>query len=754
MGAFDLLFHRQHDVVLDRSHQALAEVIDGKKLPELNPDEYEGHARVTAQVVSAWHRLVNEQIEEVETLQRSVTQQAAQLTEALLGAQMVEAELAALGRSQAMISFDPTGKILDANENFCKALGYSIEEIRGQHHSMFVDPTYRASSDYRAFWDRLGAGHFDAGQYKRLGKGGREVWIHASYNPVMDAQGRVCKVLKIASDITADMLRRADVDGQLGAIGRSQAVIEFDLSGHILHANDNFLATTGYTLSDIKGQHHSMFVEPAYRESVEYRDFWSRLGRGLYDAGQYKRIGKGGKEVWIQASYNPILDMNGKPFKVVKYASDITDQVRAAQAFEAELDRVVGEASRGDFTQRFAVEGKQGVQRRTAEGVNQLLQASQQGLNEVREVTNNAVAGDFQSRIDVAGKHGFFREMGEGTNALLDVVEHGLGTLQEALDALAEGNLNHSITDNLTGSFDDLKQSFNGTVGKLRHVISEVRSNADSLASAATQVSGTSQSLAQGANEQAASVEETSAAMEQMSASIAQNADNAKVTDGMARKAAGEANEGGSAVGATVDAMKSIAGKIGIIDDIAYQTNLLALNAAIEAARAGEHGKGFAVVAAEVRKLAERSQVAAQEIGELAAGSVKTAERAGSLLGEIVPAIRKTSDLVQEITAASDEQSTGVGQINTAMSQLTQLTQQNAAGSEELAATAEEMTGQAERLRSIIAFFQVGAGDDLSAGQAPTRGAAGATAGAAARRGGASEPSVDGMKFRRMQSGR
>jgi len=175
----------------------------------------------------------------------------------------------------------------------------------------------------------------------------------------------------------------------------------------------------------------------------------------------------------------------------------------------------------------------------------------------------------------------------------------------------------------------------------------------------------------------------------------------------MARKAAGEATEGGAAVGATVDAMKSIATKIGIIDDIAYQTNLLALNAAIEAARAGEHGKGFAVVAAEVRKLAERSQVAAQEIGELASGSVKTAERAGTLLGEIVPAIRKTSDLVQEITAASDEQSTGVSQINTAMNQLTQLTQQNAAGSEELAATAEEMTAQAEKLRQLIEFFSI-----------------------------------------------
>jgi methyl-accepting chemotaxis protein len=195
-----------------------------------------------------------------------------------------------------------------------------------------------------------------------------------------------------------------------------------------------------------------------------------------------------------------------------------------------------------------------------------------------------------------------------------------------------------------------------------------------------------------------------------MSASISQNTENAKVTDGMAAKAAKEATEGGAAVKETVSAMKQIAGKIGIIDDIAYQTNLLALNAAIEAARAGEHGKGFAVVAAEVRKLAERSQVAAQEIGELAGDSVMQAETAGKLLDAMVPSINKTSDLVQEITAASEEQTAGVGQINTAMNQMNQITQQNASASEELAATAEEMSGQAEQLQELMAFFKLAGG--------------------------------------------
>ncbi|MBO2926596.1 methyl-accepting chemotaxis protein [Metapseudomonas otitidis] len=285
-------------------------------------------------------------------------------------------------------------------------------------------------------------------------------------------------------------------------------------------------------------------------------------------------------------------------------------------------------------------------------------------------------------------------------------------------DNLAEGDLSTEIEVDSRDETGRLLASMKHMTERLRTVISDVRSAADSLSSASEEVSATSQSLSQAATEQAASVEETTASVEQMSASIAQNTESAQITDGIAGKAANDAVQGGQAVSEMVQAMKQIANKIGIIDDIAYQTNLLALNAAIEAARAGDHGKGFAVVAAEVRKLAERSQVAAQEIGGVASNSVQLAEQAGHLLDEIVPNIQKTSDLVQEITAASREQSTGASQINIAMGQMNQITQQNASASEELAATAEEMNAQAGQLLELINYFRLEAASARAASSA------------------------------------
>jgi len=250
------------------------------------------------------------------------------------------ATLKAFDESQAMIQFNMDGTIITANAAFLKAMGYSLEEVVGKHHSMFVDAAHKASSAYTQFWDGLQRGEHQTAEFSRLGKGGREVWLQASYNPILGHNGRPYRVVKIATDITDAKLRAADSEGQIKAISKSQAVIEFNLDGTITTANDIFLDALGYRLDEIKGHHHSMFVEPAMRDSQEYRTFWEALRRGDYQSGEYKRLGKAGREVWIQGAYNPILDPNGRPFKVVKFAIDVTKQVQD-RVRRAEIGRQV-----------------------------------------------------------------------------------------------------------------------------------------------------------------------------------------------------------------------------------------------------------------------------------------------------------------------------------------------------------------------------------------------------------------------------
>src|SRR5882757_8123880 len=311
--------------------------------------------------------------------------------EELEAIQNMKGQIEAIHRSQAVIEFSLDGKILTANDNFLNALGYTLAEIQGKHHSMFVDPAYRQTPEYRMFWEKLGRGEFDAGQYKRIAKGGKEIWIQASYNAILDRKGRPFKVVKYATDITAQKMRDMDFAGQLAAINKAQAVIEFTLEGKVLTANENFLKTLGYTLDEIKGQHHGMFVDAAYRQSPDYRMFWEKLGRGEYQAAQYKRIAKGGREVYIQASYNPILDAKGRPFKVVKFATDVTAQVMAVR----QTQEVVAAAKENDLTQRIPLEGKSGDTAQLCEGVNSLLDTMVSVLTDIksstREVTNASV---------------------------------------------------------------------------------------------------------------------------------------------------------------------------------------------------------------------------------------------------------------------------------------------------------------------------------------------------------------------------
>ena len=345
-----------------------------------------------------------------------------------------QARLNALHRSLAIIEFKVDGTIVAANENFLAAMGYRLDEIVGRHHSMFVDPADRDSADYRAFWQKLGRGDFSAAQFKRLTKGGREIWLEASYNPILDARGRAVGVIKLATDITAQKVSTVEMQGKVDAIGRSQAVIEFNLDGVILAANENFLSVTGYRLDEVVGRHHSMFVDPAYRDSAEYRKFWAGLHDGHFQAGQFHRLGKGGKPVWIEASYNPILDPDGRPYKVVKFATDLSHRkqqnAELAQAFEANVKGTVE-----------SVAEQAQAMRRTAQT---LAAAAEQTSRQTGMVS----AASEQLEISVADIATRLGEAARVTGAAVEEARHSESMVKELLGAADKiGAITQLISD-------------------------------------------------------------------------------------------------------------------------------------------------------------------------------------------------------------------------------------------------------------------------------------------------------------------
>jgi methyl-accepting chemotaxis protein len=360
----------------------------------------------------------------------------------------------ALNRVQAVIEFDLAGNILRANDNFLRTLGYTLEEVQGKHHAMFCEPEYVKTDEYRDFWLRLGRGEFEQADYKRLGKGGKEIWISASYNPILDESGKPYKVIKFATDITAARLRSAEYESKVTAIGKAQAVIEFDIHGCVLVANENFLKVMGYTLEDIQGEHHRMFCEPDYTNSLEYKKFWQKLNRGEFDCGRYKRIGNNGKIIWIQATYNPILDLNGKPYKVVKFASDVTEQVELehstkvkAESDSRKVDSLltsVAKAAQGDLSCTIVSEG--------AEPLDELGRGIGKMIADLRGVIGNVVtsaSGFAQASLAIAERSS---GVATGTQALGATVEE----MNASIDGLT--NSINSIAEN-TSSADSLAKA-------------------------------------------------------------------------------------------------------------------------------------------------------------------------------------------------------------------------------------------------------------------------------------------------------
>ncbi|HEX6636803.1 MAG TPA: methyl-accepting chemotaxis protein, partial [Steroidobacteraceae bacterium] len=336
-------------------------------------------------------------------------------------------QIAAINRAQAVIEFNMDGTVREVNENFAQLMGYARSEVLGKHHTQFVESSHAASSDYRAFWDKLNRGQYEVGTYKRIAKGGREVWIQASYNPIPDLGGKPFKVVKYATDVTEQMVRNADFAGQLEAISKSQAVIEFDMDGTVRKVNENFARTMGYTSSEVVGRHHSMFVPAATSGSADYRAFWAKLNGGEAEIGTYGRVAKGGREVWLQASYNPIPDANGKPFKVVKYASDVTGQMQAQQALQLTVKQTqdtVKHAIDGDLTHRIPMDGKSGDLEALCRGVNSLLESTGDLVKRVKNAVSEVRSGA--------------EEISKGNTNLSQRTEEQASSLEETASSMEE----------------------------------------------------------------------------------------------------------------------------------------------------------------------------------------------------------------------------------------------------------------------------------------------------------------------------
>jgi methyl-accepting chemotaxis protein len=460
-----------------------------------------------------------------------------------------------------VIEFDLDGKILGANENFLNAVGYTLGEIMGKHHSMFVEAAYKDSPEYHEFWQNLRRAEFQATQYKRIAKGGREIWIEASYNPIRDESGKPYKVVKYATDITDRKLRDADYAGQIDAINRSQAVIQFNLDGSILTANENFLQAMGYTLAEVQGKHHSMFVEPSYKSSQAYDDFWNQLRQGKYQAAQYKRIAKGGREVWIEASYNPIFDGSGKPYKVVKYATDITVQMQALES----LRRSLGDIDSSMEETNLQCGGAAAAATETSANVQSVASGAEEleaSIQEIaRSMTQSTAAVDnamertsaaeeataklAEAARSMTGIVGLIQDIASqinllSLNATIEAARAGEAGKGFAVVAQEVKSLAHQAaeaTDQITreiGGMQEVSNEVVGALGQIRGGVEAVREYVSTTAGAVEEQSAVSREMSANMQSASGAVSEISQAINKITAAVAQ----ATQAVGMTRDAA------------------------------------------------------------------------------------------------------------------------------------------------------------------------------------------------------------------------
>ncbi len=662
---------------------------------------------------------------------------------------------AAIRRSQAVIEFSLDGIVLDANEHFLSAMGYRLDEIRGKHHSQFVEPAYRDSEAYSRFWQKLGRGESEAGQFKRVGKGGKEVWIQASYNPVVDGKGRPFKVVKFGMDITQQhelASKSALFNTALDSATANVMVADNDLNIIYMNEAARVLMTANQAefRKDLPNFDASRLVgtniDGFHKNPAHQRQMIAGLTKTFTS-----NLKLGGRTMRIIAT--PVVDAHGKRQGTIVEWADRTQEIALEQqaernaAFRTALDNVTTNVMMADADLNIIYMNGAATSLMTSNqaefrkdlpnfDASRLIGTNIDGFHKNPAHQRGMLAklsSTFTSHMKIGG-----RSMRIIANPVIDAQGKRLGTVvewadrtlelateaevQEIVAAVLDGDLQSRVSiEGKTGFFVNLATGINNLVDNMADVISKVKGAASEVHRGADEISQGNTDLSQRTEEQASSLEETASSMEQMTSTVKQNADNAGQANQLAMAARDQAEKGGQVVAKAVTAMtdinqasRKIADIIGVIDEIAFQTNLLALNAAVEAARAGEQGRGFAVVASEVRNLAGRSATAAKEIKGLIQDSVRKVEegsvlvnQSGMTLEQIVSSVKKVTDIVAEIAAASQEQSAGIEQVNKAVMQLDELTQQNAALVEEASAASQSMAEQARSLNETMARYTV-----------------------------------------------